>query len=60
MVVHAFNRSTWEVKTGGFVSSRLAWFTEFQDSQGYTDKTNKNKTKHKEWQSISCEFGGIQ
>jgi hypothetical protein len=50
------NPSTWETEAGGFLSSRPAWSTEFQDSQGYTEKpcleknkTNKqtNKTKHK-------------
>ena len=34
-----FNPSTWEAKTGGFLSSRPAWFTElFHDSHGYTGK----------------------
>jgi major histocompatibility complex class I len=28
VVAHAFNPSTWEAETGGFLSSRLAWSTE--------------------------------
>jgi hypothetical protein len=35
---HAFNPSTWEAEAGGCLSSRPAWSTEFQDSQGYTEK----------------------
>jgi hypothetical protein len=27
VVVHAFNPSTWEAETGGFLSSRPAWST---------------------------------
>jgi hypothetical protein len=37
-VAHTFNPSTWEAEAGGFLSSRPAWSTEFQDSQGYTKK----------------------
>jgi major histocompatibility complex class I len=28
VVAHAFNPSTWEAETGGFLSSRPAWSTE--------------------------------
>ena len=28
MVAYAFNPSTWEAETGGFLSSRSAWSTE--------------------------------
>jgi hypothetical protein len=35
LVAHVFNPSTWEAEAGGFLSSRPAWSTEFQDSQGY-------------------------
>jgi hypothetical protein len=48
VVAHAFNPSIWEAEAGGFLSSRPAWSTEFQDSQGYTEKpclNNKNKTQ---------------
>jgi hypothetical protein len=51
VVVHAFNPSTREAKAGGFLSLRPAWSTsEFQVSQGYTEKpclekTKQNKTK---------------
>jgi hypothetical protein len=38
VVAHAFNPSTWEAEAGRFLSSRPAWSTEFQDSQGYTEK----------------------
>jgi hypothetical protein len=39
VVAHAFNPSTWEAEAGGFLSSRPAWSkSEFQDSQGYTEK----------------------
>jgi hypothetical protein len=41
VVAYAFNPSTWEAEAGGFLSSRPAWSTkcEFQDSQGYTEKS---------------------
>jgi hypothetical protein len=47
MVAHAFNLSTWEAEAGRFLSSRPAWSTEFQDSQGYTEKPclEKKQTK---------------
>jgi hypothetical protein len=39
MVVHAFNPSTWEAEAGGFLSSgQPSLESEFQDSQGYTEK----------------------
>jgi hypothetical protein len=28
VVVHAFDPSTWEAETGGFLSSKLVWSTE--------------------------------
>jgi hypothetical protein len=50
VVMHAFNPSTWEAEAGRSLSSRPAWSqSEFQDSQGYTEKPclekkiNKNK-----------------
>jgi hypothetical protein len=51
VVAHAFYLSTWEAEAGRFVSLRPAGLqSEFQDSQGYTEKpclkqTNKTKTK---------------
>jgi hypothetical protein len=47
---HAFNPSTWEAETGGFLS-------EFQESQGYTEKpclekTKKQKKKKKQKKNI--------
>jgi hypothetical protein len=47
IMVHAFDPSTWEAKAGTFLSSRPACLqSEFQDSQGYTEKPClKNETK---------------
>jgi hypothetical protein len=49
VVAHAFNPSTWEAEAGGFLSLRPACLqSEFQDSQGYTEKPcleKKTKTK---------------
>jgi hypothetical protein len=44
VVTHAFNASTWEAEAGGFLNSRQS---EFQDSQGYTEKLKKRKKKKK-------------
>lgn len=30
--------ATWEAEADGSLRSRPAWFTEFQDSQGYTER----------------------
>jgi hypothetical protein len=39
MVTHAFNPSTWEAEAGRFLSSSQPGLqSEFQDSQGYTEK----------------------
>jgi hypothetical protein len=45
VVENAFNPSTREAEAGGFLSSRPAWSTEFQDSQGYTEKPCLRKPK---------------
>jgi hypothetical protein len=50
MVAHAFNPSTLEAEAGGFLSLQ----SEFQDSQGYTEKPcleKKNQT-NKQQQKI--------
>jgi hypothetical protein len=54
VVVHTFNPSTWEAETGGFVSSRPAWSTEWVQSETkaiqrnpVSKKTTKTKTKTK-------------
>ena len=47
-MAHAFNPSTWKAEAGGFLSSRPAWSTEFQDSQCYTEKPCLEKPKKKE------------
>jgi hypothetical protein len=49
-VAHAFNPNTWEADAGGFwVQGQPGLQSEFQDSQGYTEKpclkTKQNKTK---------------
>ena len=48
MVAHAFNPSTWDAEAGRFLSLRPAWSTEFQDSQGYTEKPCLEKQTKKE------------
>jgi hypothetical protein len=45
VVAHAFNPSTREAEAGGFLSSRPAVQSEFQDSQGYTEKPCLKKPK---------------
>ena len=46
MVAHAFNPSKWETEAGGFLSSRPPGLqSEFQDSQGYTEKPCLEKKK---------------
>jgi hypothetical protein len=51
VVAHAFNPSTQEAEAGGFLS-QPGLQSEFQDSQGYTEKpclkkTNKQKKQKK-------------
>jgi hypothetical protein len=45
VVAHAFNPSTREAEAGGFLSSKPAWSTEFQDNQDYTEKPCLGKEK---------------
>ena len=51
VVAHAFNPSTWEAEAGGFLR-QPGLQSEFQDSQGYTEKpclekqTNKQTNKN--------------
>jgi hypothetical protein len=48
VVVHAFNPSIWEAEAGGFLSSSQPGLqSEFQDSQGYTEKPCLEKPKKK-------------
>jgi hypothetical protein len=57
VVVHAFDPSTWEAEAGRFLNSRPAWYlqSEFQDSQGYTEKPCLEKPKKKKKKSrIKC------
>jgi hypothetical protein len=46
VVAHAFNSNTWEAEAGGFLSrGQPGLQSEFQDSQGYTEKPClENKT----------------
>jgi hypothetical protein len=44
VVAHAFNPSTWEAEAGGF---QPVLQSEFQDSQGYTEKPCLEKPKEK-------------
>jgi hypothetical protein len=56
VVAHAFHLSTWEAEAGTFVSSRCGWCTEFQDSQGYTEKPclkKENKRKRRKPYSVA-------
>jgi hypothetical protein len=44
-----FNTSTWEAEAGKFLSSRQPGLqSEFQDSQGYTEKPCLRKPKQKQ------------
>ena len=49
-MAHAFNPRTWEAEAGRFMSSRPqgqpGLQSEFQDSQGYTEKLCLEKTKN--------------
>jgi hypothetical protein len=58
VVAHAFNPSTWEAEAGGFLRSRPAWSTEFQDSQGYTEKPCLEKQKNKNNKQTNKQKGG--
>jgi hypothetical protein len=53
MVAHAFNPSSWEAEAGGFlVRGQTGLWSEFQDSQGYTEKpclkTNKQQQQQQQ------------
>ena len=48
VVAHTFNPSTQEAKAGVLLSSKPSWSkSEFQDSQGYTEKPCLAKKKKK-------------
>jgi hypothetical protein len=48
VVAHAFHLSTWEEEAGGFLSrGHPSLQSEFQDSQGYTEKPCLEKKKKK-------------
>jgi hypothetical protein len=58
VVAHAFNPSTWEAESSGFLSSRPAWSTksEFQERRDYTEKPCLEKTKNKTKQNKTKEW----
>jgi hypothetical protein len=61
VVAHAFNPSTREAEAGGSLSSRPAWSTEFQDSQGYTEKPCLEKQKQTKKKSVNEQtFGCVE
>jgi hypothetical protein len=47
VVEHDFNPSTWVAEADGFLSSRPGLQSEFQNSQGYTEKPCLKKKKKK-------------
>jgi hypothetical protein len=60
-MAHAFSPSTWEAEAGRFLSSRPATQlqSEFQDSQGYTEKSclkNNQKPKQQQQQNKKVCF----
>jgi hypothetical protein len=61
VVVHAFNPSTWEAEAGRFLSLRSERVSEFQDSQGYTEKPclKKPKKEKKERKEHFCQVGSL-
>jgi hypothetical protein len=61
VVAHAFNPSTREAEAGGFLSSgQTGLQSEFQDSQGYTEKPSqknqKKKKKKKKKKNVKFKF----
>jgi hypothetical protein len=66
VVAHAFNPSTGEAEAGGFLSSRPGLQSEFQGSQGYTEKPcleeqkkkkKKKSVSHHAWLTFCCYWG---
>jgi hypothetical protein len=54
VVLAAFNPSIWEAETGRFlVPGQLGLQSEFQDSQGYTEKPCLEKPKEKKKSALS-------
>jgi hypothetical protein len=54
-VAHAFNPSTWEAEAGG-VRRQPGLQSEFQDSQGYTEKPCWEKNKNSDGFSLHADF----
>jgi hypothetical protein len=46
-VVQAFNPSTWEAETGGFLSLRPAWSTSKATQRNLVSKKKKKKKKER-------------
>jgi hypothetical protein len=53
MVAHTFNPSTWEAETGPYLSLQPGLQSEFQDSQGYTEKSCLKHTNKQTKQNIN-------
>jgi hypothetical protein len=47
VAAESFDPGTWETEADRSLSLRPAWSTEFQDSQGYTEKPCLKKDKNK-------------
>jgi hypothetical protein len=57
VVAHAFNPNTWETEAGEFwVQGQPGLQSEFQDSQGYTEKLKKKKKKKKKIACLPSSF----
>jgi hypothetical protein len=60
-VAHAFNPNTWEAEVGRFLSSRPSCLqSEFQDSQGYTEKPCLKKQNKQTNKQILQEGSGFE
>jgi hypothetical protein len=59
VVAHAFNPSTQEAETGLWVWGQSGLQSEFQDSQGYTEKPclKKQKEKKKDFSTAEASLG---
>jgi hypothetical protein len=47
VVARAFNTCTWEAEAGGFLDGQAGLHTDFQDSQGYIERSYLQKTINK-------------
>ena len=58
MVAHTFNLSTWEAETGGFLSSRTAWSTEWVPGQPglHRETLSRKNQKKKKYRLILSAY----